>query len=243
VWQRIRTAPIPSAARDALELETGRTLERASRWLLLNRPQPIAIGADIARYRDGVTALAGRVSDWLPGYLAEDLTARSQRAIALGAPPELATEVYRLIHLFPLLDVLDIADIAERDADEVAVLYFALNEHLDIERLLTAVGNLEHGDRWPTLARLAVRDDLYESLRLLTLDVSTATEPDDTVAEKIEYWESTNRSRLARAAAALGEIFDSGTYDLATLSVAARQVRGMVSAGGESSVVTAGAAS
>src|SRR5690606_26931054 len=73
VWQRIRTAPIPSAARDALELETGRTLERASRWLLLNRPQPIAIGADIARYRDGVSALAGRVSDWLPGYLAEDL--------------------------------------------------------------------------------------------------------------------------------------------------------------------------
>ncbi|WP_280451597.1 NAD-glutamate dehydrogenase [Nocardia cyriacigeorgica] len=243
IWQRIRTAPIPSAARDALELETGRTLERASRWLLLNRPQPIAIGADIARYRDGVMALAGRVADWMPGYLTDDLTARAKGAVALGAPPDLATEVFRLIHLFPLLDVLDIADIAERDADDVAVLYFALNEHLDIERLLTAVGNLEHGDRWPTLARLAVRDDLYESLRLLTLDVSTATEPGDTVAEKIEYWESTNRPRLARAAAALGEIFDSGTYDLATLSVAARQVRGMVSAGGESSVVAATSAS
>lgn len=44
----------------------------------------------------------------------------------------------------------------------------------------------------------------------------------------IADWESTNASRLARARAALTEIGESGTLDLATLSVAARQIRSMV---------------
>ncbi|ONM46514.1 NAD-glutamate dehydrogenase domain-containing protein, partial [Nocardia donostiensis] len=228
IWDRIRTTPMPASARDELELEASRTLERAARWLLLNRPQPVAIGADIARYGAGVRALAAQVPSWLPGYLAEDLAARSRGSVERGAPEDLAEEVFRLIHLFPLLDVLDIADIAERAADEIAVLYFALNDHFDIERLIKAVGDLEHGERWPTLARLAVRDDLYESLRLLTLDVAAATEPEDSVEEKIEYWQSTNRPRLARATASLNEIFAVGALDLATLSVAARQVRSLV---------------
>lgn len=236
IWQRIRTVAMPAAARDLLELEAARTLERAARWLLLNRPQPIAIGADIARYRDGVRALAAKITEWLPEHLAEEVARRSGRSIELGAPTEVATEVYRLIHLFPLLDVLDIADIAERDADEIAELYFALNSHYRIERLLTAVGELEQGQRWPNLARLAVRDDLYESLRLLTLDVAGASDPEDDIAEKIAYWESTNRSRLARAAASLSEIFAGGSYDLATLSVAARQVRSLVGSADPSAV-------
>ncbi|WP_228002892.1 NAD-glutamate dehydrogenase [Nocardia australiensis] len=237
LWRRIRTAPVTTAVRNELELETKRTLDRVSRWLLANRPQPIAIGADIARYRDGVHALAGQVSGWLTGYLAEDLEARSRGAIERGAPRELAEEAFGLIHLFPLLDVIDIADIAERDSVEVGELHIALNDHFDIERLLTEVGKLERGDRWRTLARLAVRDDLYDSLRSLTLDVLSATDSDENAAEKIAYWESTNKSRLARAGVSLGQIFAAGSYDLATLSVAARQVRSMVSSGGESSAV------
>jgi len=157
-------------------------------------------------------------------------------AVERGAPADLAEEVFRLIHLFPLLDILDVADIAERDAQEVAVLYYALDDHFQIERLLTAVSNLERDDRWRTLARLAVRDDLYDSLRSLTLDVLTASEPHESAAAKIADWESVNRSRLVRAAASLGEIFAEGTHDLATLSVAARQVRSMVS--GADSAVT-----
>jgi glutamate dehydrogenase len=227
LWQRIRSEQMPTSVRDQLELETNRTLERAARWLLLNRPQPIAIGADITRYREGVRALADRVPGWLPKPLAERVAAHAAEATEHGAPQDLAAEVYRLIHLFPLLDVLDIADIAERDAREIAELYFALNAHLEITRLISAVGDLDHDQRWASLARLALRDDLYESLRLLTLDIATATDPEDPVTEKLDYWEQTNRSRLTRARAALTEIFGVSRHDLATLSVAARQVRSL----------------
>ncbi|MEV0293961.1 NAD-glutamate dehydrogenase [Nocardia sp. NPDC050710] len=235
MWARIRVADTSVSVRDALELETKRTLDRASRWLLSNRPQPIAVGAEINRYNRGVRELAPKVPGWLRGHHVATLTDQSAELIAQGAPTDLATEVFGLLNQFPLLDVLDIADITDRSGDEVGSLYYALNDHLKIDWLLEAVSHLERGDRWHALARLALRDDMYGSLRSLTLDVLSAGDPEETADEKIAYWESKNQSRLGRARAALSELFESGTHDLATLSVAARQVRSMVSGVGAQS--------
>ncbi|MBF6211945.1 NAD-glutamate dehydrogenase [Nocardia puris] len=237
VWARIRAADVPISVRDELELETKRILDRASRWLLSNRPQPIAAGAEVNRYTRGVRELASKVPEWLRGHHVATLTDQSAELIARGAPTDLATEVFGLLNLFPLLDVIDIADITERDGEEVGALYYALNEHLKIDWLLQAVSHLERGDRWHALARLALRDDMYGSLRSLTLDVLSGGEPEETADEKIAYWESKNQSRLGRARAALSELFESGAHDLATLSVAARQVRSMVSGVGAQSEV------
>jgi glutamate dehydrogenase len=228
VWARIRAADVSVAVKDELELETKRTLDRASRWLLSNRPQPLAVGSEIHRYSGAVRELAPKVPGWLRGHHIDTLEEQSSALIARGAPQALATEVYGLLNLFPLLDVVDIADITERDGAEVGALYYALNEHLKIDWLLQAVSHLERGDRWHSLARLALRDDMYSSLRSLTLDVLSAGDPEETAEEKIAYWESKNQARLGRARAALSELFESGTHDLATLSVAARQVRSMV---------------
>ncbi|MFC8042770.1 NAD-glutamate dehydrogenase [Nocardia sp. NPDC057353] len=229
LWQRIRDCDAPAAVRDQLELETKRTLDRASRWLLINRPQPIAVGAEINRYAAGVAELREAAPNWLRGPHVASLTEQASDLIARGVPVELATEVFGLLNLYPLLDILDIADIVNRDGDEVGALYYALNEHLKIDWLLAAVSSLERGDRWHALARLALRDDMYGSLRSLTMDVLSGSEPDEEPMHKIAYWESRNQSRLGRARAALAELFESGTHDLATLSVAARQVRSMVS--------------
>ena len=237
MWARIRATDAAVSVRDELELETKRTLDRASRWLLTNRPQPIAVGAEINRYSRGVRELAPKVPGWLRGHHVSTLTDQSAELIARGAPTDLATEVFGLLNLFPLLDVLDIADITDRSGEEVGSLYYALNDHLKIDWLLQAVGDLERGDRWHALARLALRDDMYGSLRSLTLDVLSGGDPEETADEKIAYWESKNQSRLGRARAALSELFESGTHDLATLSVAARQVRSMVSGVGAQSEV------
>jgi len=118
----------------------------------------------------------------------------------------------------------------------VAELYYAVSAHLDIDHMLTAVSQLERGDRWHSLARLALRDDLYGSLRSLTLDVLGGSEPDEATDEKIDQWEQTNSSRLARARSSLTEIAMAGTLDLATLSVAVRQVRSMLRTAGAGSV-------
>jgi len=116
----------------------------------------------------------------------------------------------------------------ERSHRETADLYFALSDHLDIDHMLDSVTSLERGNRWHALARLALRDDFYSSLRAITLDVLRASDPGDTAAENISKWEQANASRLARSRGALEEINRVHQLDLATLSVAARQVRSMV---------------
>ncbi|AGT93383.1 NAD-dependent glutamate dehydrogenase [Rhodococcus erythropolis CCM2595] len=237
VWSRISSAGVSAEIENELIVESCRLLDRASRWFLANRPQPIAVGAEVARYSAAYRATAPLVPGLLAGHQLDDLLVRAQSVIDRGAPEALALDVFRLLDVYCLLDIADIADIADHDITEVAELYYALDAHLGIDWLLSAVSGLERGDRWHSLARLALRDDLYSSLRQLTMEVLAGGEPGESPQEKIDEWESTNASRLSRARAALVEIFESGTLDLATLSVAARQVRSMVRSMGTRSEV------
>jgi glutamate dehydrogenase len=109
----------------------------------------------------------------------------------------------------------------------VAALYYGLSEHLGFDRLLTSVSALPRGDRWHRLARLALRDDLYGSLRAITLDALREAPPDTPVEQAIEQWEQANASRLVRARSGLEQVTKAGQLDLATLSVVSRQLRGL----------------
>ena len=89
----------------------------------------------------------------------------------------------------------------------MADTYFALMDHLGTDGLLTAVSGLPRDDRWHALARLAIRDDIYGSLRALCFDVLAVGEPDETGEQKIAEWEHTNGSRVERARRTLAEIY------------------------------------
>jgi glutamate dehydrogenase len=94
--------------------------------------------------------------------------------------------------------------------------------------MLTSISGLERGNRWHALARLSLRDDVYASLRAITLSALRQSDPGDSADAKIAQWEKANSSRLSRARVALDEIGQSGRLDLAALSVAARQIRSTV---------------
>ncbi|WP_018335349.1 NAD-glutamate dehydrogenase [Actinomycetospora chiangmaiensis] len=228
-------AGLPTAAADRLTLAARRVLDRASRWLLTHRPQPLAMGAEIQRFSPVVGTLGPQVAGLLRGTEAEGLTERVDAMVALGAPAELAGRVVGGLYGFGLLDVTEVTEIAEADHDDdpddlraVAELYYALSDHLGIDRLLTVVASLSRRDRWDALARLSLRDELYSSLRAVTLDVLADTDRSETADEKIAHWEQANASRLMRARTSLAEIARSGRTDLTTVSVAARQIRSMV---------------
>jgi glutamate dehydrogenase len=167
------------------------------------------------------------MSEWLRGDDQAIVAEQSAELVGQGVSQELALTVATGLYQYSLLDVIDVADIVDRDPAEVADTYFALMDHLGTDGLLTAVSALPRDDRWHSLARLAIRDDIYGSLRSLCFDVLAIGEPDETAEEKIEEWELTNSSRVARARRTLTEIYEDGDLDLATLSVAARQIRSM----------------
>ena len=235
IWRRIRAADLPVALSDRLTLDTRRLIDRAGRWLLNYRPQPLAVGAEINRFAAKVKALTPRMSEWLRGDDKAIVEKEAGEFTALGAPQDLAYRVAAGLYRYSLLDIIDIADITEIETAEVADTYFALMDRLGTDGLLTAVSQLPRNDRWHSLARLAIRDDIYASLRSLCFDVLAVGEPDESGEEKIAEWEHISASRVERASRTLNEIRESGQKDLATLSVAARQIRRMTRTSGRGS--------
>lgn len=225
---RIQSAPASIEAVDEMMLYARRLIFRASRWLLAFRPQPLALAAEITRYRERVGALTTRLDGWFGPTSAADVDNRVEHFRSLGVAPVLAHDVAISLHRFCLLDIIDAAEIADRDPVEVGELYFAVMEHYGLEGLLTAVSKLDYGDRWHALARLALRDDMHGALRALTLAILEDSEPGEETSEKIAEWESAHSSRLARVRSMLKEIESVGDVDLATLSVAARQLRSVI---------------
>ena len=232
LWRRIRAADVPVAVSDRMALDTRRLIDRAGRWLLNYRPQPLAVGAEINRFAEKVRALTPRMSEWLRGDDKAIVEKEAREFAAQGVPEDLAYLVAVGLYRYSLLDIIDIGDIADIDAAEVADTYFALMDHLGTDGLLTAVSELPRDDRWHSLARLAIRDDIYASLRSLCFDVLAVGEPDESGEEKIGEWEHISASRVERARRTLTDIYESGQKDLATLSVAARQIRRMTRTSG-----------
>ncbi len=192
VWRQIRAAGdngVSVAVTDRMTLDLRRLIDRAGRWLLNYRPQPLAVGAEINRFAEKVATLTPRMSEWLRGDDQAIVEKEAGEFSSHGVPEDLAYMVATGLYQYSLLDVIDIADIVDRDPAEVADTYFALMDHLGTDGLLTAVSRLARDDRWHSLARLAIRDDIYGSLRALCFDVLAVGEPDESGEEKIAEWE------------------------------------------------------
>ncbi|WP_212754626.1 NAD-glutamate dehydrogenase [Nakamurella aerolata] len=230
LWADIaaRDNKIPAAAQDRLLLDTRRLLDRASRWMLSRRPQPLNVSAEIDRYAGPIGTLLPLMPELVTGVERGNVERDTASYVADGVDPQLARRVAYSLYTFSLLDVVDVALETDRSVLEAAQVYYALSAHLDFDRMLSEVTALERGDRWHALARQAVRDDLYRSMRLLAADVLSTTEASQSVTEKIAQWETENASRLARSRSTLSEIAGSAAGDLAALSVAAREVRSMI---------------
>jgi glutamate dehydrogenase len=232
LWEAVRAPEIPTAVSDQIVLETRRLLDRASRWFLTNRPQPLAVASETARFAATVRELRAELPRLLRGRELNAVEKRSAELRSVGVPEDYALRAGALMYGYGMLDVVELTELAERDREprephEVAALYLGLSEHLGIDVALTSVSALERGDRWHALARLALRDDLYASLRAITLDGLREAAPGTPVDAAIAQWEKANASRLVRARAALHEVGTAGQLDLATLSVISRQLRGL----------------
>ncbi len=67
VWRRIRAADVAVNVSDRMTLDLRRQIDRAGRWLLNYRPQPLAVGAEINRFAKKVAELTPRMREWLRG--------------------------------------------------------------------------------------------------------------------------------------------------------------------------------
>src|SRR5690606_20269956 len=106
-------------------------------------------------------------------------------------------------------------------------VHFTLGEYLDLGRLLERIVALPRTDRWKTMARAALRDDLHGVHAELTAQVIQLTEEDEDPAARVESWAEQDSVVVARVKNTLAEIVSSDTSDLERLSVGLRVVRSL----------------
>ncbi len=233
LWQAIEELDnrVPTAAQTALYLETRRLLDRAVRWLVTNRRVPLDVTGEIARLRPGLARLLPELGSLFRGREREALEARCEQVSALGIPERIAEWATRIMYGFGLLDIVGLADALGRDTTEVAGVYFVLSERFRVDELLSRISDLPRNDRWETLARMALRYDLYAALAALTSEVLASTSARETSEDRVTEWEHANADALARARNAIGD-FEDSRADLAALSVLLRQIRTLVRTAG-----------
>jgi glutamate dehydrogenase len=233
-WRQVEELEgrISLAAQITLLLEGRKLTERAVRWLLHNRRPPFDIEATVAFFADGVRTVRASLPKLLTGRDLSGFEERRDSYLALGVPLDLAERVAAMVPTYSAFDIVQVASVTGRPVEETADVYFDLADRLQITRLRDRITALPREDRWSTMARAALRDDLYGAHASLTQDVLGVSESGTarTPEERLAAWVSSNESAVAMATQMLGEIWESERFTFTTLSVALRAIRTLVSA-------------
>ncbi|MFJ4715794.1 NAD-glutamate dehydrogenase [Streptomyces sp. NPDC088785] len=227
VWDAVEALDNVVAAdvQTRIRLHSRRLVERGSRWLLNNRPQPLQLAETIGFFQDRVAEVWAALPKMLRGADAEWYQSIFDELTGAGVPEELARRVAGFSSAFPALDIVQIADRTGKEALAVAEVYYDLADRLGITQLMDRIIELPRADRWQSMARASIREDLYAAHAALTADVLAAGDGTATPEQRFKAWEEKNAAILGRARTTLEEIQGSDAFDLANLSVAMRTMR------------------
>ncbi len=207
-------------------------LERTARWLLRNLPRPLDVEAAIERFAPGLAEL----SELLPGMLgeAEAATARAlaDELAAAAVPRQLASRVAHLVALVPSPELVRIAESTGLEVASVAQAYCVLGSRLELWWLRERIVALPRDSRWASMARAALRDDVYVEQAALTAEVMNARSDGVAPLARVDEWIALNREGVDRCLRVLADIRTGGAVDLARLSVAVREIRNLIQASG-----------
>ena len=139
---------------------------------------------------------------------------RRDDLVSKGVPEDLATRVAVCPPAYMILGVVETAARDERDPMEVARVHFEVAERLGLPLLVARILALPRQDRWQTMARAALRDDLHAVHAQLTAPGAGRKPPPE--------------KDIDQAVRTLKEICSDENTDLARLSVALRVVRSLL---------------
>jgi glutamate dehydrogenase len=229
LWRAIERldAQVPGDTQTEMYLESRKLVERASRWFLRNRRRPLPVASTIAFFRDRVARVAAVLPDLLLGSERAWLDQQSTLLASRGVPRDIARRVGTLESLYTALDITDLAEQSAQEVEHAAAVYATVGDHLRLDWLRDRIVELPRDDRWQSLSRGALRDDAYGEHRAVAAAVLTSTDPGFDAETAFKVWSAGNRPRVDRVLSILDDIRAHGVYDLATLSVALRELRSL----------------
>jgi len=216
---------IDAETQTRMRLETRTLVERATRWLVSNRRSPLDIAEIIDFFAPGIATLTKSMPELLKGRELALFEQRRENLVRKGVSDDFATRIAVLPPAYAGLGIVETAHRDDLDVLEVAKVHFALGEQLQLGRFLERIIALPRADRWQTMARAALRDDLHGVHSKLTAKVLATTDPKESPEDRVAAWQELEGESLRRAASMMDEIVDTEGPELAHLSVGLRIVR------------------
>lgn len=223
--RKVTTADAHTRTRIRMALR--RMVERATRWLLHNRRLPLDITATIAALGVGVREVCAAMPDLVTQRQAASVFSERDDLVAKGVPESLAmaSAVSPFAHF--ALGIVSISRQLKRDLALVSTTYFDLMAALGIDALMAHIDVLPRTNRWDTMARAALRDDLLDLHARITAEALQLSPDSNDTEEIIQTW-LTSIAGLEPKRATLHQI-NAEVSDLPHLSVALRLVRSLLS--------------
>ncbi|MFY0407571.1 NAD-glutamate dehydrogenase [Solicola sp. PLA-1-18] len=204
-----------------------RTLdERVTRWLV-NNQRDVDAEQIVDYFGTTVQRVVAAMPRVLVGRQREAFDASVAGYVEAGLPDDIA---HRAASVGPAYSAMGIAHLAHDrglDPELVAAVHVRVGEALGLDLFSARVQQLPRDDRWRTMARASLRDELHAVHVSFAEQVLEQTDGDDAQA-RVDAWVESHRVAMDRAADTLDAIWAEDEIDLARLSVALRVVRGLL---------------
>ena len=221
---------VDARVQTALRVEVRTLIERATRWLVNNRRRPVAITPAVEQFTAGVRTVQQALPTLLASRDKETYDKRMRGYVSAGVPEDLAIATAALPAAYAALTIVQTAQADDIDVERVAAVHFAFGQRLGLDRLLARIVELPRDDRWQTMARAALRDDLHTVHSQLVAEVMAATGGEGSAKEQVTSWEKATPA--APDAIRTLKLICEAKPDLARVSVGLRFARALLTRSG-----------
>jgi len=230
LWKTIEELDheLPATTQVALLFEISRSLRHACYWLIERFGDDLAIEPTVKRLKADMATVYTRTGSIMSTAARERHQNAAQAHMENGVSEKLANRMSALLLTRPALDMADLAASYKPDVIELAKLYAITNEKLGIYWLHVCAEDLKVEDRWQSIARGKLRDDFFWMRRELAEKILRKRGKHD-LTEAVDRWLAKRSTRVDRLTNMIEEMKLRSEIDFATLTVAAREFRDLIS--------------
>jgi glutamate dehydrogenase len=221
-WNAIEALDISAALQIEMNLEVIRLTRRSVRWFLRNQPKSFDVETMITLFSHGVEKVKKLLPQLMPETEKSYIREKSMEWIEAGVPSTMAESIAGLRILFASLNVIEAATSKKVDVEQVATVYFALEDRLSLGEFRELINNYPVESHWMILARSAVKGDLDRQQRILTLEVLKLKDKSKRIEACLDAWIETRKTFIEHWQSLFAEIKFSATLEYAMLLVSMR---------------------
>ena len=219
---------VSAEAQMLMMFEISRTLRHVCYWLIEEQGEDLDVIKTVDRLKAGMAKIYSRSSSYVSKASQARIGRARQKWIDTGVPEKLAGKIALLLLTRAAVDIVDLAADRKRDVIESARLYSAFNDALGLQWLHNSAEDLRVTGRWQAMARNNLREDFFRLRRQLGDKLLTrrGTRDSRAVARR---WLAKHENEVAKFKLMTEEMRLRENIDFATLSVAAQELRNLIS--------------